>query len=251
MNTTNEIHTLTGAYVLNAVSDIERREFENHMAHCAACAQEVLELQETTARLGQTTAMALPPALWETVHRSIRTTRQLPPLPLATPTSSRRARRRWPVRVAIGAVAASVVAAVTVGITMANREADLENQLAQSQSQVDRINTILGAPDATVQRRSEPDGRTATVVVSRRANGMVLTAQGLPPLSANQSFQGWFVTKDGTKTPMGLLHASHGTILVPDLTAAKDTSFLAITVEPRDGSTTPTGNVIITVPATT
>ncbi|ALG12091.1 anti-sigma factor [Kibdelosporangium phytohabitans] len=246
MSTTNEIHTLTGAYALNAVSDIERREFENHMAHCAACAQEVLELQETTARLGRTTAAVAPPALWDNVHRSIRTTRQLPPVPTAGPVPPRR--RRWPARVAAGAVAASVVAAVAVGFTMADREADLENQLAQSHSQVDRINAILGAPDAATQRRSEPDGRSATAVVSRQANAMLLTAHGLPALSPNQSFQGWFVTKDGRKTSMGLLHASQGTMVIPDLAAAKDTSFLAITVEPRDGSAAPTGNVVITVP---
>nr|WP_052479054.1 anti-sigma factor [Kibdelosporangium sp. MJ126-NF4] len=247
MNTTDDIHTLTGAYVLDAVSDIERRAFEKHVTQCQACRQEVVELQETTARLGQTTTVTPPPDLWDTVHRATSATRQLLPLPEVV--RARPERRRWLVRVAIGAVAASLVGIITLGIGMANREADLENQLAQSHSQVDRINTILGAPDATVTQRSEPDGRAVTAVISRQANGLVLTAKGLPALSPDQSFQGWFVTKDGRKSSMGLLPASHGTLLVRDLTTAKDTSFLAITVEPRAGSVSPSGNVMITVPA--
>jgi anti-sigma-K factor RskA len=144
-------------------------------------------------------------------------------------------------------VAASVIAAVTVGLTLANREMELENQLAQSHNQLEKIKGILGAPDAHVAQRAEPDGRIATMVVSHRANAMMLMAQHLPALSPGQSFQAWFATGDGRKISIGLLTASQGT-LVADLPADTGTSFVALTVEPRGGSTVPSGNVVIAVP---
>lgn len=48
---TVDLHTLTGAYALGALSEQESAEFTRHLAQCPACYQEVRELQETAARL--------------------------------------------------------------------------------------------------------------------------------------------------------------------------------------------------------
>ncbi|ONI85393.1 hypothetical protein ALI144C_14055 [Actinosynnema sp. ALI-1.44] len=253
MIVSNDIHTLTGAYVLDAVSDMEQRAFENHMADCPACTREVNEFRETTARLGHITATTAPSALWHNVRDAVVATRQLPPLPILTaaPPTRRRPRpaRHWLIGGALFTAAASVVTAVVIGIGATNRETDLESQLAQSHSQIDKINAVLGAPDVHTARRSQPDGSTMTVVTSRQSNAMVLTVQGLPGLAPNQSFQAWAVTADGHKSPMGLFNDSHGTLLVNDLTTVQDASFLALTIEPRSGSPAPSGKVVITVAA--
>ena len=47
-----ELHTLAGAYALDAVPEADRARFERHLAGCDACAQEIAGLRETTARLG-------------------------------------------------------------------------------------------------------------------------------------------------------------------------------------------------------
>ena len=39
-----DIHALSGAYAVDAVDDIERAEFERHLATCADCREEVAEL---------------------------------------------------------------------------------------------------------------------------------------------------------------------------------------------------------------
>lgn len=49
-----DVHALTGAYVLDAVSDVEHAEFERHLTRCETCAQEVAELRETATRLALT-----------------------------------------------------------------------------------------------------------------------------------------------------------------------------------------------------
>ncbi|MCZ1011677.1 zf-HC2 domain-containing protein [Streptomyces lydicus] len=56
-----DLHTLTGAYALGALSGREAAEFARHLAQCEACAREVRELQETAARLALAVA-EVPPA---------------------------------------------------------------------------------------------------------------------------------------------------------------------------------------------
>src|SRR5215831_4547433 len=56
---THEVHTLVGAYVLDAVTDEERARFAAHLAGCEQCREEIRELREATTRLG--TALAVDP----------------------------------------------------------------------------------------------------------------------------------------------------------------------------------------------
>ncbi|MEU0551652.1 zf-HC2 domain-containing protein [Micromonospora sp. NPDC005979] len=61
-----DIHTLAGAYALNAVDELERAAFERHLADCESCRQEVTELRETVARLADDTVVeAMPQGLRE------------------------------------------------------------------------------------------------------------------------------------------------------------------------------------------
>ena len=53
----DDLHVLTGSYVLDAVSDTEREEFDRHLQHCPACDAEVRGLRETAARLALACAM--------------------------------------------------------------------------------------------------------------------------------------------------------------------------------------------------
>lgn len=50
--TTPDIHTLVGAYVLDAVDDTERTAFEAHLPACPACRAAVREFRATAALLG-------------------------------------------------------------------------------------------------------------------------------------------------------------------------------------------------------
>ena len=46
-----DIHALAGAYVLDAVNDVERAAFTRHLSQCNACVSEVTELREAVAIL--------------------------------------------------------------------------------------------------------------------------------------------------------------------------------------------------------
>jgi len=103
-----DVHTLAGAYALDAVTDIERAQFRRHLDQCETCALEVAELSETAARLTDATWTEPPPQMRTAVLAQVART------PQARPGRAGRSRaaaspgwRRWTVT----AVAASVLAA--------------------------------------------------------------------------------------------------------------------------------------------
>jgi anti-sigma factor RsiW len=235
----NDVHTLTGAYVLDALSEVERRAFEDHMSGCPACSQEVAELRETTARLGLATAANPPPHLWNRVRTATTQVRQL--TPLSTDSVVIRP-KRWTTRIAVFAAAASLLAAAGIGVGWITSNDDLENQLAQSQNQLDKLQAVLSSPDAQVSTVTIGNG-SATAVISRNHNGMVVLVHGLPALPANHVYQGWFL-KPGGPISAGTLAATNGSMTADDLASAQGATGLAFTVEPSGGSSTPTAPII-------
>ena len=75
----DDLHVLTGSYVLDAVSDAEREEFERHLQNCLSCRAEVRGLRETAARLAQARAVAPPARMEQQVLAATYRTRQLRP----------------------------------------------------------------------------------------------------------------------------------------------------------------------------
>ena len=75
----DDLHVLTGSYVLDALAGPERKSFERHLAHCAACQAEVRGLRETAARLAMAKALRPPPPLRARVLAAAYLTRQLRP----------------------------------------------------------------------------------------------------------------------------------------------------------------------------
>src|SRR5213592_2882071 len=108
-----DLHMLTGAYALNALDDLERRAFEQHLAVCAECEREVRELRETAARLGSAVSVEPPPEMRSAVLDEIKTVRQQPPPVINT---GGRSPRRWLLAGGAVAAAACLVAAVILGI---------------------------------------------------------------------------------------------------------------------------------------
>ena len=63
-----DIHALSGAYAVDARRTSSEPAFERHLEACPTCAQEVRELEATTARLGAAAASPPPPELWDRIR---------------------------------------------------------------------------------------------------------------------------------------------------------------------------------------
>jgi anti-sigma factor RsiW len=91
-----ELHTLVGLYVVDALDDDERDRFHAHLADCPACQQEVAEFQATTGRLSQLMAERPPESVRAAIMARVASTPQEAAAPPPDQLADRR--RRSPMR---------------------------------------------------------------------------------------------------------------------------------------------------------
>jgi anti-sigma-K factor RskA len=238
---TAELHTMTGAYAADALPDQERALFEQHLATCRTCAQEVRELRETAARLATAVSEPPPEGLWDRVAADIATTRQLPPTLADRRARGRHAWQRLPNRLLAAAAAALLVIAVGLGALSAN----LANRLDRSTAENDRIAAVLAAPDVQTHSASVQGVGSGTVAVSRARNEAVFVASGLRQVPSSRTYQLWVIDR-GQARSAGLLGTGGqvSRVIDGDLGGA---DAVALTVEPRRGSPQPTSDPVLAV----
>lgn len=74
-----DLHTLTGAYAMNALDDAERAAFEAHLPDCDPCREEVEDFASTVEMLAGAVAVQPPPHLKGAILDTVARTRQDPP----------------------------------------------------------------------------------------------------------------------------------------------------------------------------
>jgi anti-sigma-K factor RskA len=276
-----DLHTLAGAYVLNAVSTADRARFERHLASCPACEQETAGLRELTARLACAAAEPPPPELISRAVALAGRTRQLPPRAAAGPvrpwyvaracTAARRARprlrlaplrpgplrpgplrpgplrqgplRQGPLRLAIGMAAVFLTAAMALGLVA--RHAERQASAAGQRSQ--QIATVLTAPDAVMLGARAQTGGTATVVMSHRDAALVFTTAGLRRLPSSRCYQLWLMGPAGDRAA-GMLPAPRDGMTGPVVVSGlRPGDHIGLTVEPDGGTPQPTSVPILMV----
>jgi anti-sigma-K factor RskA len=244
----DDLHVLTGSYVLDAVSDAEREEFERHMLHCPTCEAEVRGLRETAARLAMACAVTPPARMEQRVLAATYRIRQLPPVP----GPSRERRRvhagrmlaRWfPRRLAIVAAAASVAAAVALGVT----QLSTEHQLDSARSSAAAIARVVTAPDARVATARTRAGGSVTVVTSAALHEAVVSATGMAPLSSGRVYQVWVMSPSGARS-VGLIPAGRARANSLLASAVRPGDRIGITVEPAGGTKRPTTPPVAVLP---
>jgi len=241
----NDIHALSGAYVLDAVSDTERAAFSRHLDGCDTCALEVAELRETAARLADGTWSAPPPRLRENVLAEVRRTRQAGPFTLAGRAAGY---RRWR-RLAAGAAAAVVLAFGAGTATYVVQEQRLRDEraaTAQARAQTERIRAVLAAPDATVHTDTVSGGGRLTVVFSDQRDAGVVVLDGLTAGVSCRAYQLWLIAAGVARAARVLpAGASSATTLIDQVRGAGG---FAVTVEPAGGSVKATTSAVVVMP---
>ncbi|MEU3838750.1 anti-sigma factor [Streptomyces sp. NPDC028635] len=241
MNTSEDLHTLTGAYALHALGEDERAAFRRHLEHCASCTQEVEEFSATAARLGLAVADTPRSVLRGQVLHRITAVRQEPP-GSAGPAPARWAgalRRRRISQWALAACVAGAAALGGVAVWQHDQAEQARTQAQQAEQRVAGISAVLTAPDARTTTARLEDGARGTVVVSRSRNQAVFVATGMNRPPSGKVYQLW-LNDHGTMRPAGLMNpdrTSEAVLLRGDVVAA---SGMGITVEPAGGSQQPT-----------
>jgi anti-sigma-K factor RskA len=241
----HDLHLLTGAYAVDALTGDEVAEFETHLEQCAPCAEEVRELRETAARLGLATAITPPPRLRAQVLDAANRVRQLPPsgARLLTAGPARRGgrlRRALPRPIAVTVMAAAIVA-------LAVLQVGTRHQLQQAQAGNRAVASVLAASDARIELSSSAVGGTVTAVISRHDREAVITAAGLPAPRDAKVYQLWVISAAGPRS-VGLLPGSSAGATSPVLADdVQPGDQLAITIEPAGGTRKPTTAPIVEI----
>jgi anti-sigma factor RsiW len=227
-----------GAYLLGALTDLERQAFEHHMANCSQCRDEVEQLRPAADALPRSVEQVEPPpslktSLMEVVEREARDT--------AGESAAAPARRRTPLRerlrlpslrpaLAVGGLALVLGLAAGFGVAQLGGE--------------DGARTIA----ATVDESRLPMASGSLQVEGDGENGAILRVNGMSELDEAQVYQAW-VQRDGTVVPQPTFEVGTdggGAVAVTDdLSGAQA---VLVTREPRGGSRAPSEQPILSVP---
>jgi len=231
----SEIHALSGAYAVDALDDLERAQFERHLAECPDCRAEVDSLREAAGLLAETVPTTPPDALRDRVLAGSTTVRPLPPV-VAAPT-----RRRF--RLAGLVAAAAVIAAVGTGLVVTEPWEDGSSQVPVASP----LEEVRAAPDVETYTQEFPDGSVATLVRSASLNKAVLTTKDMAPPPEGKVYELWLDHEGIGMVPAGLMPVRPDAVVVLEGDPATAIG-AGITIEPEGGSEEPTGDTVALIP---
>jgi anti-sigma-K factor RskA len=223
-------HDATGAYVLGALDELDRTAFEEHLAGCPACREEVDELLPAAQALPISVDPVAPPsALKARIMAEVE--REASLLAAAGPEADRASaprRRRFAWRIPRLVPAAVAVALLVVGIAIGVGATALRGEPERTITA-----QVADAPGATVQLEiSGDEGR--------------LMARGLPEPPAGRVYQVWLKRDGHAPEPTAALFMPSrdgaATAAVPGSLEGIDQ--VMVTDEPDGGSPQPTGELL-------
>jgi anti-sigma-K factor RskA len=204
-------HSLVAPYALDALDPHEQREFEEHLASCESCREELARLREAAASLAYASPGATPPpALKERILDQARAER---PNVVSLPR-----RRSWTAPLA-AAAAVAAAAAIALGVWGATRP-----------SGSDPFAAVLAKPGAQIV----PMGPRGALAVA--PDGSAAIALSAPDAPAGKTYEAW-VIRNGAAERAGLLS---GTSTLRIEQPLRRGAVVAVTLEHAGGVERPT-----------
>ncbi len=224
-------HDATAAYLLGALDEAERAAFEEHLAGCPACREEVDELAPAAQALPMSVDPVDPPPalkarIMAEVEREASLLAAAGPEADRPPAARRRRRPSWRIpRLVPAALAAGLlVVGVAIGVGVGELQDAPERTVAAK---------VNGAPGATVSlEMNGEEGR--------------LLARGLPAPPSGRVYQVWLKRDGHAPEPTAALFVPSrdgaATASVPGTMEGIDQ--VMVTDEPDGGSPQPTGDLL-------
>jgi anti-sigma-K factor RskA/putative zinc finger protein len=227
-----------GAYLLGALSDLERQAFESHLAACSRCQEEVELLRPAADALPRSvTPLPAPPTLKRSLMRVVEAEARERAGGRARASLGERVRRLLPelrgTRPAVAWGVAAVLLAVGVagGVGVSKLASGGETQTL----------------NASVDHRRVPLASARLVLPDEGRDGGILRVHGMPSLGSDRTYQAW-VQQDGEVIPgpvFGVRRDGSGAAAIPD--DLDHASRVMVTREPRGGARAPSEKPILTV----
>jgi anti-sigma-K factor RskA len=220
-----DLHDLTAGYALDALDEDERARYEEHLASCESCREELQGFWEVSGALGRAAGGPMPPAsLRERILEQARSER-----PNVVPL-----RRRIATPVLASAAAVAAVVAVALGVWSLG----LSNDLDDANEVVD----VLSDPNARVHESANGEANLVVTPTGRAA----LVVRRLAPAPKGKDYEIW-VFENGVPKPAGLFERP-GVAMLSRRVAPGQT--VAVTLELDGGVDAPTGDAIFSAVST-
>jgi anti-sigma-K factor RskA len=242
-------------YAVGCLEGDEQAALEKHLEECASCRRELEQLRGDTALLALSASGPRPPARAQT--RLMDAIAKEPREAQVSAASRGSAARWWAVWGWAAAVAMIVVAAMVwnQNAKLKSSVAELQGLSEQQRSELAQARHVVDTLTAQdVQRvdvmpvglkQPPPQGKA---IYSRQNNGLIFLASNLLPLPAQKTYELWIIPTQGAPIPAGVFKPdAHGGAMVinPPIPAGVDAKAFAITIEPEQGSTTPTLPIVM------
>ena len=262
---------------LDALEASQARELEAHLETCAECRAELTALRDDAGLLAHAVEPAEPgPEVRARILDAVRAERkenragstvtgQVVPM---------KARANWNVwTIGLRLAAGLAFVALLIGIVVLwRREVKLRQDMAQLERQLNtqqhelvrdrdalarqrELLALLNSPNA--KKLEMAGAQTAqnargSFVYDQKTGKAVFLADGLPATPADKAYELWFIPKGRSPVPGRIftVDASGHALLPEQIPADALESFVvAITLEPKKGSTAPTGAIYLSTPS--
>jgi anti-sigma factor RsiW len=217
------IHDLTPAYALDALDPHDEERYEEHLATCELCREELADLRDPVATLAYgVESPAPPPELRARILDRARAERSnVVPI-----------RRRLPTALGVIAAVAATVA-IALGLWAASVANDLDRERA--------VVAILADPGAKAIPLEGANGRVVVTDTGEAA----LVVSGLVPAPEGKTYEIW-VAEDGRLLAAGVFDAKQERDVVRLTRPVPPGGGVAVTVENDGGVNMPTSDPIFT-----
>lgn len=234
-----DIHTDVAAYALDLLAPGEKASFEQHLAGCESCREELAELAPTARALALTAPRDEAPVdlqarTFMAIEREAGSSVMAP----AATARAARPRRRLALRLALGGLAvAAVIGAALIGVRFGEERTPGTRE----------IETALVGPDGA-------EAGSALVTATGIGRIVRLESRALPVLDNDEEFyEAWFVAPGDTpeepnRVSAGTFHPDAEGRTDVRLTAAvvpANYPVLSVTREPRDGDPNAAGREVL------
>lgn len=286
-STSDDRHSLAGSYALDALSDEERRAYEQLLEESDSARTESTELADTAVLLGLAATPEAPrPELKSSIMAMLDSTPQLPAVesnekapsfdagvtgaaspvsaaptsatatpasPASAPTSvsvssaEQKARARWFTRPVTALAAVAAASALIVGGVLGTNAL----RSAEEQQQLAQsVEQIVAAADSQKVSTEIERGGLATLVYSPGLERSAVLIDGLESLTDEQIYELWYIDEQGEAVPAGLFSMpEEGGMQRVVLDGSFEPGHtIGITVEDAEGAETPSDDLVVAIP---
>jgi anti-sigma factor RsiW len=229
------------AFLLGALANVERREFEAHLATCAHCREDVADLRLVADALPLAVPPVAPsPQLRDRLLQTVRAEADV--LSAAgpgadRPASARRRRRFVPAfsrPLAFAGAAAALAVGIAAGFGIGSSTNDERTRT------VVQVRTVQARVDAGAAPRG-------TAVIVLRDGVATLRVRGLPAPPSGKVYEVWLLRRGAaapspTDALFSVSHRGSGRIALPSV---RGVEAVLVTAEPDGGSSAPTSQPFI------